>query len=219
MKDLAKGGIAGTVVLVIAVTAAFMISGADYVEVPGAKIGNNPEPDSTTNTITSSGENSVNIIGSGNIVELNSKQIAELDQKINLLLDNAGIPYQVDPKQNIDVTKIQQELEQVKNERNQLQLQLEEQNQPVPDIPLDTLLREANVHYYAKQYQKAVTNYDAIIAIDPEDVNAWNNRGVALGNLGQYEDAVKSYDEAIRLDPENLDAINNRELVLSKMEN
>ncbi|MFZ0511560.1 MAG: tetratricopeptide repeat protein [Candidatus Nitrosopolaris sp.] len=28
---------------------------------------------------------------------------------------------------------------------------------------------------------------------------AWNNKGIALGNLGKYEEAVKSFEEATRI--------------------
>ena len=128
MKGPVKGGIAGTVVLVIVVTIAFMVSGADFLEAgpEGVKIGNNPEPESTSIDIRSTGDNSVNIVGDGNTVTQNSAQIEELDKKINLLLDNAGISSQSNPAQNIVIQSgLETELEQLTNERDQLQKQLD----------------------------------------------------------------------------------------------
>ena len=42
MKNPAKGGIVGIIVLVAVATIAFMVSDADYVETGPIKIGNNP---------------------------------------------------------------------------------------------------------------------------------------------------------------------------------
>ncbi|MDF0589688.1 tetratricopeptide repeat protein [Candidatus Methanocrinis natronophilus] len=45
----------------------------------------------------------------------------------------------------------------------------------------------------------------------------WNNKGVALYNLGEYDEAVQAYDEAIRLDPEFAIAWNNKGLALRNL--
>ena len=44
--------------------------------------------------------------------------------------------------------------------------------------------------------------------------DAWNNKGLALDNLGRYEEAIKYYDKAIELDPNNADAWYNKGLLL-----
>jgi len=36
--------------------------------------------------------------------------------------------------------------------------------------------------------------------IDPKNVYAWNNKGVALDKLGKYKQAIKCYDKANALD-------------------
>ena len=96
-------------------------------------------------------------------------------------------------------------------------MQLEQQNHPVPEMPLDLLLRQGNVHYYAQQYDTAILVYDTIIAIDSENIGAWYNRGTTLGQLGQYDEAIKSFDEAIKLDPDYIDAWYNRGTTLGQL--
>ncbi|MEH1964179.1 MAG: tetratricopeptide repeat protein [Nostoc sp.] len=36
----------------------------------------------------------------------------------------------------------------------------------------------------------------------PDDHNVWNNRGVALRNLGKFEQAIASYDNALKIKPD-----------------
>ena len=40
--------------------------------------------------------------------------------------------------------------------------------------------------------------------------SAWNNRGIALRNLGRYEEAIKSFDKALEIKPDNANALYNR---------
>jgi Flp pilus assembly protein TadD len=38
-------------------------------------------------------------------------------------------------------------------------------------------------------------SYDRALAIKPDKDEAWNNRGIVLGNLGRNEEAINSYDK------------------------
>ena len=91
MKGPAKGGIVGTVILIAAVTVAFMVSGADFMEAGPVKIGKNPEPDSTSNsTIISKGDNSVNVIGNGNtVIQEPSTEPKESEINVNIMSSSA----------------------------------------------------------------------------------------------------------------------------------
>ena len=50
-----------------------------------------------------------------------------------------------------------------------------------------------------KNMQKAHKNL-----VKTEDIEAWNNKGRALGQLGKYDEAIKCYDEAIRISKKQL---------------
>jgi tetratricopeptide (TPR) repeat protein len=69
----------------------------------------------------------------------------------------------------------------------------------------DTTSIQANI-------SQKVENYNEVIRLKPDDVNAYYNRGLAYANLGQYQRAIENYDEAIRLKPDNTAAYNNRGL-------
>ena len=40
-----------------------------------------------------------------------------------------------------------------------------------------------------------------LLKIDPNHVNALNNKGLALNNLGKYEEAIDWFDKALEIDP------------------
>ena len=68
-----------------------------------------------------------------------------------------------------------------------------------------------------KDYNHAIAYYDKAIEIDPQYAFAYNNKGVALSNLGRNEEAIASYDKAIELDPQNAEAYNNKGIILSNL--
>ena len=57
-------------------------------------------------------------------------------------------------------------------------------------------------------------NFLIRLQINPDDVPAWYNKGIALDNLGKYDEAIKAYDEAIKLDPNDAVAWNNKGVAL-----
>lgn len=54
-----------------------------------------------------------------------------------------------------------------------------------------------------KAYRDAITAYTEAIRLDPNDVVAWYNKGIALKTLTEYDSAIECFDEAIRLNPNN----------------
>jgi tetratricopeptide (TPR) repeat protein len=51
--------------------------------------------------------------------------------------------------------------------------------------------------------EEAVASYDRALQLKPDDYYAWNNRGVALRELGRLEETVASYDRALQLKPDD----------------
>lgn len=54
-------------------------------------------------------------------------------------------------------------------------------------------------------FEQAVASFDIVLEKDPENVNAWNYRGICLKELGKHEEARRSFDKAqmlLRLNPQ-----------------
>jgi tetratricopeptide (TPR) repeat protein len=69
---------------------------------------------------------------------------------------------------------------------------------------------EGNTLDDLSRYEEAIAAYDQAIRLDPNNADAYNNKGVDLYDLKRYEEAIVAYDQAIRLDPNNADAYYNK---------
>jgi tetratricopeptide (TPR) repeat protein len=50
-------------------------------------------------------------------------------------------------------------------------------------------------------HEQALISYEKKLQDNPDDYEAWNNRGIALGYLGRHEEALASYNKAIQINP------------------
>jgi tetratricopeptide (TPR) repeat protein len=57
------------------------------------------------------------------------------------------------------------------------------------------------------------------LAIDPHDVDALNNKGTDLDDLGNYPEAILYYDKALAIDPQYVYALNNKGKALDDLGN
>ncbi|MCX9011336.1 MAG: tetratricopeptide repeat protein [Candidatus Methanoperedens sp.] len=57
------------------------------------------------------------------------------------------------------------------------------------------------------RYQEALNAFDKAIEIDPDNSNAWENKGIALNNLGRNQEAFEALVKALELNPDNLNAL------------
>jgi serine/threonine protein kinase len=57
---------------------------------------------------------------------------------------------------------------------------------------------------------EAIDHYDRVLAVEPKNTNAWNNRGACLRKQGKMREALESYDRAIEADRHNVSAWNNK---------
>jgi Flp pilus assembly protein TadD len=70
-------------------------------------------------------------------------------------------------------------------------------------------------HYWNNNLNKSLLYLDKAIEINPQFPEAWNSKGVALGDLGRYEDALIAFDKAIEINPQSPEAWYNKGLALS----
>jgi tetratricopeptide (TPR) repeat protein len=66
------------------------------------------------------------------------------------------------------------------------------------------------------QYQEALEIFDKVLSMNSQLPEAWNNKGVALFNLGRMSEALDAYDKALALDPQYLEALRNKGFVLKR---
>jgi tetratricopeptide (TPR) repeat protein len=59
-------------------------------------------------------------------------------------------------------------------------------------------------------YEEAIASYDHALKFKPDYHKAWNNRGIALFNLGRLEEAIASFDEALKFKSDKDEAWHNR---------
>ena len=82
-----------------------------------------------------------------------------------------------------------------------------------------------NIDYLAKgidaiqnqNYQAAIEDYNKAIAINLNDADAYNSRGVAKYKLGKYIKAIEDFNQAIVINPYYADAYYSRGVVKSKL--
>ncbi len=113
-----------------------------------------------------------------------------------------------------------------------------------PDLErtADLWFDQGNILAVNEEYEAAVTSFDQAIKARPNQsiklnpINqffqrllrrkvpiikgfdqAWNNRGIALGNLGRLEEAIASYDQALEIKPDDEQAWYNRGVALSNL--
>ena len=65
---------------------------------------------------------------------------------------------------------------------------------------------------------KSIEFFDSATNIDNNYVSAWNDKGVALMELGKFQDALKCFEQVIRLEPSDNMAWYNRGYVLLILE-
>jgi tetratricopeptide (TPR) repeat protein len=68
----------------------------------------------------------------------------------------------------------------------------------------------ATAHWAKGQHDRAISDYDEAIRLDPKDAEFFAKRGDAYALKGEYDRAIADFDEAIKLDPKNAVAFRNR---------
>ena len=62
-----------------------------------------------------------------------------------------------------------------------------------------------------------LVHYVRALAIDPNDVNALNYKGLALFSLGQHNESIEYFDRVLNIDPNNFVALDNKRLAIDNL--
>ncbi|SMN11914.1 TPR domain protein, putative component of TonB system [uncultured Candidatus Thioglobus sp.] len=87
----------------------------------------------------------------------------------------------------------------------------------VSKMTLEELRQEYNRINEGKDYFQKVDICTRIIALDPNDANAFNNRGNAYDKLGEHQKAIEDFDKATKIKIDYASAFNNRGIVYSEL--
>ena len=50
---------------------------------------------------------------------------------------------------------------------------------------------------------EAITAFDKAIEINPQNLTAWNGKGLVLYKSNKYDEAITAFDKAIEINPQN----------------
>jgi tetratricopeptide (TPR) repeat protein len=78
-------------------------------------------------------------------------------------------------------------------------------------------LKRATDFYFKEKYELAIEAYEKAMESKPNNVEAWFNKGVALGKLGRHDEALNAIEKAIELKPDYIDAWFNKGVALDKL--
>jgi serine/threonine protein kinase len=65
--------------------------------------------------------------------------------------------------------------------------------------------------------EEAIESYDQVLALEPQNTNAWNSKGVCLKKQGNVKEALRCYEKAIECDRHNASAWNNKGSLLAAL--
>ncbi|MFH1228406.1 MAG: tetratricopeptide repeat protein [Planctomycetota bacterium] len=71
---------------------------------------------------------------------------------------------------------------------------------------------------YRELINKAISDYDKAVKINPIEAACYNNRGKTYAEIGESEKAMADYNEAIKCNPKMAEAYNNRGLLYKRQD-
>jgi tetratricopeptide (TPR) repeat protein len=68
------------------------------------------------------------------------------------------------------------------------------------------------------KYDEAIECYDKALEIDPNNADAWNSKGMILGNSGKdtLDNVIIYFDKALAIQPNNVAALRNKGLAYNR---
>ena len=78
-----------------------------------------------------------------------------------------------------------------------------------PKMTADEHFQKGNEYASAGDFENAIVEYEAVLELEPENVSAMTNLGVAYYNTGQLDQAIIQYQNALELAPDDADIHSN----------
>ena len=80
------------------------------------------------------------------------------------------------------------------------------------ELASQVYLWSGRVHRSRREYDWAIEDYNIVIDMNPDNVEAYYNRGVTYHHKGDYDRAIEDYTKTIQLKPDYANAYYNRGL-------
>lgn len=81
----------------------------------------------------------------------------------------------------------------------------------------EALYYQGNELYKLGAFEEAIAYFDKALEIDPNNVPAWNSKGLALNNLKMYDEAIRCFDKSLSIYPSNANTWYIEGLALNKL--
>lgn len=100
---------------------------------------------------------------------------------------------------------------------NRLDEAINEMQQLTKAVPNQPELKIQLALYYLinKQPREAISEYDDILLLDPENFLALRSRADAYLNIGKHQEAIADFENALKIEPEDTSILNNLAWVLA----
>ena len=82
---------------------------------------------------------------------------------------------------------------------------------------IDALLKKGMTSLQQENFEKAISFFDKVLAIDPNNTDALFNKGSALVQLDKPEEAISYFDKVLAIDPNNANALSYKGDRLAKI--
>ena len=79
------------------------------------------------------------------------------------------------------------------------------------------MLKSANMLFLKKYFKDAISIYEKIIEMEPNNLNAINNKGYALSKIKDFENAINCYDIGLKIKSDEMTLLINKISTLRKM--
>ena len=181
------------------------------------------------------GSDAAKQIQSINVEEMDESHFKPITDQMNTILTQMQVPSSINKNTKLTLPKAERKLVDLIAKKL---AEAEDHFGRVVGNP-ETYLRLGNVYYLGKRtreyaiqsgevtltvglkdeqhYEQAISFYDRAIELNPNYDDAWNNKGLALDELGRNEVALQAFDKAIELNPDDSVAWQNIGIVLRKL--
>lgn len=89
----------------------------------------------------------------------------------------------------------------------------------MPKLKINEIFKQAIKHHKNKSFAKAKNFYKKALNIDPLNIDAHNNLGIVLKELGKINEAIKSFKEVLKINSKNIYGHYNLGLAYKKIFN